>query len=299
MRGDINSCFYSPLPNPLQQERELGRFVTHCICNAKKLCRYLWFSGEGIRMRLTMFEITSIRRNAENIFGHAVKVYLFGSRVDDTKKGGDIDLYVVPEHKDNVLEKKIKFLNALTGALGEQKIDVVIAKDPSRAIEKQAIATGIELNLTNLKLEKIFNECTKHLQRINEAHSDMSAFMPLTSTHYENLSKDDVQAIDQYLFRFSKLQDSMGEKLFRLVVARFEENTDKLSFLDIIKKTEKYLEMDIAKEWLDLRNIRNHLAHEYEDDAIEMANSINLIYAKKEVIEGLYLTIKAKCDLSA
>lgn len=250
-------------------------------------------------MRLTMFEITTIQRNAANIFGDAVRVYLFGSRVDDTKKGGDIDLYIIPENKEYLLEKKIKFLNALNSALGEQKIDVVIAKDPSRAIEKQAIATGIELNLTNLKLEKIFHECTKHLQRINEAHSDMSAFMPLTATHYENLSKDEVQAIDQYLFRFSKLQDSMGEKLFRLVVARFEENTDKLSFLDIIKKTEKYLEMDIANEWLDLRNIRNHLAHEYEDDAIGMANSINLIYAKKEVIEGLYLTIKAKCDIPA
>lgn len=246
-------------------------------------------------MRLTRFEITTIQQSAKNIFGERVKVYLFGSRVDDNKKGGDIDLYVIPENKDNVFEKKIKFLSALNRALGEQKIDVVIAKDKARPIEKQAIETGIELNLENLKIEKVFTECTKHLQRINEAHSDMSAFMPLTATKYENLAKDDVQAIDQYLFRFSKLQDSMGEKLFRLLVARFEQNTDRLSFLDIIKKVEKYLEMDIANEWLDLRNIRNHLAHEYEDDAIEMANSINLIYAKKEVIEGIYLTIKAKC----
>ncbi len=33
--GDIKGCFYSPHPNPLQQERELDYFVTHCICNAK------------------------------------------------------------------------------------------------------------------------------------------------------------------------------------------------------------------------------------------------------------------------
>jgi hypothetical protein len=37
------------------------------------------------------------------------------------------------------------------------------------------------------------------------------------------------------------------------------------------------------------------LAHEYEDDAIEMANIINLIYAKKEAIESIYLALKAKC----
>jgi len=33
--GDINGCFYSPLPLPLQQERERDRFVTFCICNTK------------------------------------------------------------------------------------------------------------------------------------------------------------------------------------------------------------------------------------------------------------------------
>ena len=53
--------------------------------------------------------------------------------------------------------------------------------------------------------------------------------------------------------------------------------------------------MDIANEWQDLRKIRNQLAHEYEDDAIEMTNIINLIYAKKGVIECIYLKIKAQC----
>lgn len=246
-------------------------------------------------MRLSLFEINAIQRNARNIFGNDVKVYLFGSRVDDSKKGGDIDLYLVPNNADGLYEKKIKFLSALNRALGEQKIDIVIAQDRTRPIEQEAMAKGMELNLENIKIEKIFKECDKHLQRISEAHGDMSSFMPLTATKYENLSKDDMQAIDQYLFRFAKLQDSMGEKLFKLLVGRFEQNAEKLPFLDVIKKIEKYIDMDIVNEWQDLRNIRNQLAHEYEDDAIDMANSINLIYAKKEVIEGIYSTIKTKC----
>ncbi|MGZ5026055.1 MAG: hypothetical protein ACXV9T_02680, partial [Methylobacter sp.] len=191
-----------------------------------------------------MFEVNAIQRNAQDIFGRDVKVYLFGSRTDNNKKGGDIDLYLVPGNMDDLYEKKIKFLSALNRALGEQKIDIVIAQDQTRPIEKQAIARGIELNLENIKIEKIFKECDKHLQRINEAYGDMSAFMPLTATKYENLAKDDVQAIDQYLFRFTKLQDSMGEKLFKLVVGRFEQNADKLPFLDVIKKIEKYIDMD-------------------------------------------------------
>jgi predicted nucleotidyltransferase len=169
-------------------------------------------------MRLTSFEITAITHSAKNIFGESAKVYLFGSRVDDTKKGGDIDLYVVSENQDNLVEKEIKFKTALDRVLGEQKIDVVIARDNQRPIEMQAIENGIELNIETLKLEKAIKECSKHLQRINEAYNDMQAFMPLTATKYESLSKDDVQAIDQYLFRFSKLQDSMGEKLFKLLV---------------------------------------------------------------------------------
>ncbi len=31
MRGNITSLFYSPLPSPLQQERELGAVATHCF----------------------------------------------------------------------------------------------------------------------------------------------------------------------------------------------------------------------------------------------------------------------------
>ncbi|MEI8236753.1 MAG: nucleotidyltransferase domain-containing protein [Methylococcaceae bacterium] len=243
-------------------------------------------------MRLTNSQLTIIKQTVSHIFGVGALVYLFGSRVDDAKKGGDIDLYIVPEIKDNLPEKKIQFLTALVMNLGDQKIDVIIAKNDGSLIEKEALKKGIELSLETLKLEKTFKECDKHLQRINEAYGDMAAFMPLNAFKYEALSKQQVQAIDQYLFRFSKLQDTMGEKLFKLFLARFEENIDRLPFIDILNKLEKYLNIALANEWQDLRKIRNQLAHEYEDDAIEMANMINLIYAKKEVIERIYLAIK-------
>ena len=57
--GDINGCFYSPHPNPLQQERELGCFVTLCICNKKKLCRYLCLrrdNRQGLTVRPELVE---------------------------------------------------------------------------------------------------------------------------------------------------------------------------------------------------------------------------------------------------
>lgn len=98
-------------------------------------------------MRLTNFEQKLIKQTFLNIF-ETGKIYLFGSRVDDSKRGGDIDLYMVLdscEEPEIVFDKKIAFLGELQSKIGEQKIDVVISKDKTRAIEEEALRTGIEL----------------------------------------------------------------------------------------------------------------------------------------------------------
>lgn len=73
------------------------------------------------------------------------EIYLFGSRVDDTKKGGDIDLYLVLKEHTNIFEKKLKFLSRIKRELGEQKIDIVFNTDNTRLIENEAIQWGIKL----------------------------------------------------------------------------------------------------------------------------------------------------------
>lgn len=95
-------------------------------------------------MRLTEFEINAIKQSALEVFGSKVQVFLFGSRVDDTKRGGDIDLYIKAE-AGNDFTHKIKFLVLLEQKIGEQKIDVVFALDKNRPIERQAISTGVLL----------------------------------------------------------------------------------------------------------------------------------------------------------
>ena len=95
-------------------------------------------------MRLTSFEIDAIKQSAHEVFGPLAEVFLFGSRVDDTKKGGDIDLYIKsPVGTD--LAHKVKFLITVEEKIGEQKIDVVFAFDQSRPIEQQAILNGVLL----------------------------------------------------------------------------------------------------------------------------------------------------------
>jgi len=80
-------------------------------------------------MRLTSFEITSIVDLAKKHFTATAQVYLFGSRVNDQLKGGDIDLFIQADSELYRLETKIRFLMDLERAIGERKIDVVFDDD--------------------------------------------------------------------------------------------------------------------------------------------------------------------------
>ena len=98
-------------------------------------------------MRLTKQEIKAIKESFLEIFGSG-NIYLFGSRVDDKKRGGDIDLYIDLKNSLNfttIFDKKIEFLGQIQAKIGEQKIDVIISKDKNRPIEQEALNNGIKL----------------------------------------------------------------------------------------------------------------------------------------------------------
>jgi predicted nucleotidyltransferase len=95
-------------------------------------------------MRLTAEQAQLIKKNCQEVFGAGSTVYLFGSRTQDELKGGDIDLYVIAENAAS-LKSKLELSAKLQLELGEQKIDIIIASDPSRLIEQEALKTGIKL----------------------------------------------------------------------------------------------------------------------------------------------------------
>jgi predicted nucleotidyltransferase len=95
-------------------------------------------------MRLNQTYKDVIKSSFFDVFGQG-EIYLFGSRVDDTKKGGDIDLYLIVTNHLNLFKKKIKFLAKIKKKLGEQKIDVVFNIDKDRPIEQEAKKWGIKL----------------------------------------------------------------------------------------------------------------------------------------------------------
>lgn len=80
-------------------------------------------------MRLNTKEIHEIKAVAQSVFGANALVTLFGSRIDDNKKGGDIDLLIKCNKsisRDELYQLKLNFLIQLKKRIGDQKIDVLI-----------------------------------------------------------------------------------------------------------------------------------------------------------------------------
>lgn len=100
-------------------------------------------------MRLTEFQRKKIIDVVIEQFGSDSEVYLFGSRVDDNKKGGDIDLLVAVDKDSCDIElKKIKTVTGIQFAIGDQKIDLVVSpdiKNDSRLVVREAVAKGVRL----------------------------------------------------------------------------------------------------------------------------------------------------------
>ncbi len=95
-----------------------------------------------MKVRLSDFEIKTIKKLARDIFGEC-EVYIFGSRTNLNKKGGDIDIFIVPKERTNLFEKKIKLSAKLENIL-DKPVDVVVSKNKNRPIEQQALK-GIKI----------------------------------------------------------------------------------------------------------------------------------------------------------
>ena len=78
-------------------------------------------------MRISEYEIESIKNLAYIHFGKDVQVFLFGSRTENKKRGGDIDLFIAhPNSEQLKIQTKINFITDLILKIGDQKIDVVL-----------------------------------------------------------------------------------------------------------------------------------------------------------------------------
>ncbi len=149
-----------------------------------------------------------------------------------------------------------------------------------------------------VKVEKNLSESYIHLKRLNNALDELDKLysFPLDNDAYNNIldNRQLLAFCDQAIYRFSKLQDSIGAKLFKALLLYMGENIDK-PFLDILNQLEKIDIVDV-EEWFELRDLRNEIAHDYENDGNIAIDIINNIFKQKNELENILNKIKSLVD---
>ena len=95
-------------------------------------------------MRLQQDKINYLKQLSSDIFNSS-NIYLFGSRIDDNLKGGDIDIYIQTDKKENILKSKIIFLREFDKKFGEQKVDLIIDNNSAKKEIFTIAQQGIKL----------------------------------------------------------------------------------------------------------------------------------------------------------
>jgi len=95
-------------------------------------------------MRITEHEKNAIIDAVKSADPNA-QVWLFGSRADDSKKGGDIDIAIFSKIINKDVMQEIQLRRFICDRIGEQKIDIITTNSGKEPIFKLAVAEGIQL----------------------------------------------------------------------------------------------------------------------------------------------------------
>ena len=119
-----------------------------------------------------------------------------------------------------------------------------------------------------LALQHIQAVCHGHAEALSEALQDMQ-LRTLTLENYSQLSKADRRLLDQFAYRYTRLQDDMGARLMPAVLKALGEDVAPLSAVDRFNRLEQLGWLVNAEEWMNLRQVRNQFAHDYPDSPAE------------------------------
>jgi hypothetical protein len=149
------------------------------------------------------------------------------------------------------------------------------------------------LHEKNDKLKEAYQVAKIHLERMQYAHRKIEECFPLDIPGYEKIDDDALSYFDQFVYRFSKLQDCMGAKLFKSILDNLGEDTRGVPFIDILSRLEVLNIIDRSDDWLSLREIRNVLAHEYPFNQQEIVDGLNLLHNHYKSLIAIWQKLEA------
>ena len=113
-----------------------------------------------------------------------------------------------------------------------------------------------------------------NIKRAKADSEEIASWNNLIPEIFENNEKR--RTIDSFIFRFTKIQDLIGEKLFKEILDKVGEYRRNMSVTEIIDRAEKLEVIDSADKWSNFRELRNSLSHEYPSNEAELIKDIRL-----------------------
>lgn len=129
------------------------------------------------------------------------------------------------------------------------------------------------------KLNALMRTVNIHVQKINLAIQKIGHLFPMDAKIVRSISDDEEFSwIEVLVTRFSKLQDFIGNKLMNEFLLSTGDSIDNMTVLDKIHKLEKLGIIENEDIWMSMRNVRNHLTHEYPDHPELTAQYLNQMF---------------------
>ncbi len=100
-----------------------------------------------------------------------------------------------------------------------------------------------------LSLQQILGVCQGHADALADALQDMQ-LRGLSAEDYSHLSKEDRRLLDQFAYRYTRLQDEMGARLMPNVLKALGEDIGPMSAIDRYARLEQLGWIASADEWL-------------------------------------------------
>ncbi len=127
-------------------------------------------------------------------------------------------------------------------------------------------------------VESALRECRSHVEKMERAASALSNRFPLTGQTLKELDGDSVARLDQFIYRFTKLQDSMATRLLRALDTIVRADDSPRPFLDMLSDMEKLGLVPAEADWQFFRGLRNNLAHDYPESVEQTASTLNVLF---------------------
>lgn len=179
--------------------------------------------------------------------------------------------------------KRVEIYNTLSF-----KIYVIIQS--YSALERNKTKEG-ELLTVHKKLTFHLEEATIHIDRLSDILPVLEDMYPLDKKTINILSSEDKDKLDVLAFRFAKLQDLIGVKIFREYLSALHYPVEDKNFLELLKELDKENIVDIDI-WSELRGVRNSISHDYPFEEDERLEAINYLIKNVSYLIDITKNIK-------